>query len=963
MKERRYCVTGTESGTPMKDYLVNGQRPLSEEECIKRFEPLIRELGEAHAEGERGLSVCPDNLLVRPDDTVVWVQPTNGNDTGKSIHHGFSPIEQYNDKAEAGTWTDVYTMCATLLYCIKGKIPPSPIERMSGSDINLDGISAAVAAVLKKGLEIRAEDRIQTFGELTAGLYGRADAADVTAVKGISAKYTPAAGISWAPDSDRTVFHAAPEKDNRTVLITQEDTDGKTEYRPVESAKKQTVQQQFEIGAAVQAKAAAEKAAVPEKEISEQTPREDERDGHKKKKVWKTVAPLAVLAVVAAASFFAFKDRWSDPAVRDPLPSDVPAQVQQTMQPVATDTPPVATDTPPVAADTPPVAADTPPVAADAQPVATDAPPVATDAPPVATDAPPVEEAIPTMDIKQLVPAAEEAAVESPEPEITFAETKPQIPEASTSEPNSAATIEQVLDELGVKPFADGNNQGTQAVQSSNTASTPGAVPSAAGKRTAEEDNGNNTPAEQTTAFNNAASDENKDNAPVAQKNDTPPMQTSPGDAGAAANGQTTRVANPPANTTPGDTAEDTNGQTKPTANPPANTTPGDTAEDTNGQTTPAAEDTNNIPPEQSDLTEDGLKALTGQYGETEYMRGGANPYYLDKPVVNCDHVRMDLSFEQISGSGYGYFYLYVKDLDGNWHHVALFRIEKEQADGKTVTYELDLDGIESFVAIAICPEEKGMDFVRRYDMTFYVDPDCVSEYGADISRPSFTPAGSDSPVSSTHAQGVRWDSDSEADPFGSIMDGLMGDDMGKYGYDGNGVSAWSQYFGSDGTVCFVAGTPIHTEAGLKPIEEIRQGDLVWSWNDTTSEAELKPVVETYINPSMRLAYLTICGETITCTPEHRFYVPQKGWTRAYALHEGDELVLLSGKTVRLDSIRFEQLESPVDVYNFQVLDTHSYYVGESGIRVHNADPGVGATESGWASSSVNSKSVNSNYC
>ena len=332
--------------------------------------------------------------------------------------------------------------------------------------------------------------------------------------------------------------------------------------------------------------------------------------------------------------------------------------------------------------------------------------------------------------------------------------------------------------------------------------------------------------------------------------------------------------------------------------------------------------DTTSTPPVQSDLTEDGLKALNGQYGETEYMRGGANPYYLDKPVVNCSHVRMDLSFEQLSGSGYGYFYLYVKDLDGNWHHVALFRIEKEQADGRTVTYELDLEGIESFVAIAICPEEKGMDFVCRYNMTFYVDPDCISEYGANISRPSFTPARSDSPVSSTHAQGARWGSDSEASPFGPIIDALLSDAMGEYN--------------SDGGVCFVSGTLIHTEAGLKPIEEIKQGDMVWSWNDTTSEAELKPVVETYINPCTELAHLSVCGETITCTPEHRFYVPQKGWTRACALHEGDELVLLSGKTVRLDSIRFEQLESPVDVYNFQVLVTHSYYVGETGVRVHN---------------------------
>ena len=143
--------------------------------------------------------------------------------------------------------------------------------------------------------------------------------------------------------------------------------------------------------------------------------------------------------------------------------------------------------------------------------------------------------------------------------------------------------------------------------------------------------------------------------------------------------------------------------------------------------------------------------------------------------------------------------------------------------------------------------------------------------------------------------------------------------------------------FSEDVGVCFVAGTQVHTADGLKAIEEIEQGDLVWSWNDVTDEAELKPVVETYINPCTELAHLSVCGETIVCTPQHRFYVPQKGWTRAYALREGDELVLLNGKTVMVDSIHFEKLESPVNVHNFQVQDTHSYYVGEGGIRVHNA--------------------------
>ncbi|WP_416390177.1 Hint domain-containing protein [Terrisporobacter petrolearius] len=35
--------------------------------------------------------------------------------------------------------------------------------------------------------------------------------------------------------------------------------------------------------------------------------------------------------------------------------------------------------------------------------------------------------------------------------------------------------------------------------------------------------------------------------------------------------------------------------------------------------------------------------------------------------------------------------------------------------------------------------------------------------------------------------------------------------------------------------VCFVAGTLVSTEKGLVPIEDIKEGDLVWSQNPETS--------------------------------------------------------------------------------------------------------------------------------
>lgn len=48
-------------------------------------------------------------------------------------------------------------------------------------------------------------------------------------------------------------------------------------------------------------------------------------------------------------------------------------------------------------------------------------------------------------------------------------------------------------------------------------------------------------------------------------------------------------------------------------------------------------------------------------------------------------------------------------------------------------------------------------------------------------------------------------------------------------------------------------------------------------------------------------------------------------------------LVLVNGEYVVLEKVQHEILESPITVYNFQVEDDHTYYVGESGVLVHNS--------------------------
>ena len=150
------------------------------------------------------------------------------------------------------------------------------------------------------------------------------------------------------------------------------------------------------------------------------------------------------------------------------------------------------------------------------------------------------------------------------------------------------------------------------------------------------------------------------------------------------------------------------------------------------------------------------------------------------------------------------------------------------------------------------------------------------------------------------------------------------------------GTSMWGSAKDFGTSYCFVAGTLVTTEDGQEPIEEIEVGDKVLSEDETTGEVAVKTVTETYINETDELIHIGVNGETISATPTHPFYVDKLGWTLARSLRAGDVLVLSNGELVTVEWVQHEILESPIKVYNFEVQDFHTYFVGQSSVLVHN---------------------------
>src|SRR5690606_36092066 len=146
------------------------------------------------------------------------------------------------------------------------------------------------------------------------------------------------------------------------------------------------------------------------------------------------------------------------------------------------------------------------------------------------------------------------------------------------------------------------------------------------------------------------------------------------------------------------------------------------------------------------------------------------------------------------------------------------------------------------------------------------------------------------------------------------------------------------------GKVCFTEDTLIKTEDGYKEIKDIEVGDLVYSEDPLTGEKGLKRVTNVFVNETSVLVRIYVEDEEIETTPTHPFWVIGKGWVAAGDIEAGDKVYLYSGEGREVKEVRFEYLDTPIKVYNFEVEDWHTYFVSEQDVFVHNSCKGKGTS-------------------
>lgn len=134
---------------------------------------------------------------------------------------------------------------------------------------------------------------------------------------------------------------------------------------------------------------------------------------------------------------------------------------------------------------------------------------------------------------------------------------------------------------------------------------------------------------------------------------------------------------------------------------------------------------------------------------------------------------------------------------------------------------------------------------------------------------------------------------------------------------------------------CFVAGTPVWTKEDKQAIETLKRGDLVLARDPHRGGLTYRVVLERTTRRPSPMVEIVAGDETIHSTEGHPFWVIGQGWTMAKQLAEGDVLSTVSGPVAVVSVAEFEDREA----FNLVVEGAANYYVGASGVLVHDNTP------------------------
>ena len=183
-----YIVMEYVKGSNLAQYGKLRGGTLGVEEILQILKPVMAALDTVHKAGFVHRDISPDNIILDPTGGAKLLDfgavravenPAADKDLTHSteaiLKHGFAPMEQYRSRGGIGPWTDEYALCATIWYCLTGKLPPEAPSRATGEPgpdwSSIPGLEPHQRAALEKGMSMAPGDRYPSVGALSEALF------------------------------------------------------------------------------------------------------------------------------------------------------------------------------------------------------------------------------------------------------------------------------------------------------------------------------------------------------------------------------------------------------------------------------------------------------------------------------------------------------------------------------------------------------------------------------------------------------------------------------------------------------------------------------------------------------------------------------------------------------------------------------------------------------------------------
>jgi len=136
-----YMVMEYVEGETLKHY-IQQRGCLNWNQTLDIFVHIMDALRAVHNAGLLHRDIAPDNIYLCNDGRIKLLDFGAAQSNGKGVDlsapsstvilkPGFAPVEQYGDVRDQGPWSDVYSVAASMYFCLAGQAPPDAQDRIA----------------------------------------------------------------------------------------------------------------------------------------------------------------------------------------------------------------------------------------------------------------------------------------------------------------------------------------------------------------------------------------------------------------------------------------------------------------------------------------------------------------------------------------------------------------------------------------------------------------------------------------------------------------------------------------------------------------------------------------------------------------------------------------------------------------------------------------------------------------